>query len=136
MATITERGETAAAPERVMPRGAIDVTTPAQAGGSSIWTATRVVMLVLTVIETLLLLRFAMLLLGANADHPLVSLVRGLTDPLTRPFEGIFGRPEGAVTVDVAAILAILFFLLLGALVVGGVRAATGRRDGPGAVAR
>ncbi len=84
-----------------------------------------------TVIETLLLTRFALLLLGANATQGLVAFVYGITDPLVRPFQGIFGQPEGPPMVDVAAILAVLFFLLVGALVVAGVRAATGRRAGP-----
>lgn len=106
-------------------------TTPRGASGSSIWTATRVIALVLTVLETLLLARFALLLLGANASQPLVSFVYGITDPLIRPFQGIFGEPIGPTTVDVAAVLAVVFFLLMGALVVAGVRAVTGRRSGP-----
>ena len=85
----------------------------------------------LAVLETLLLLRFALLLFGANASQPLVSFVYGVSEPLVRPFQGIFGQPEGPPTVDVAAVLAVLFFLLLGALVVAGVRAVTGRRAGP-----
>lgn len=104
---------------------------PQPAAGSSIWTATRVVTLALTVIETLLLLRFALLFFGANASQPLVALVYGITEPLVRPFQGIFGQAEGTPTIDVAALLAVLFFLLLGALVVAAVRAVTGRRSGP-----
>jgi uncharacterized protein YggT (Ycf19 family) len=87
-----------------------------------------VIALALTVLETLLLTRFVLSLFGANADQPLVSLVNGVTGPFVAPFQGIFGQPPG---VDVAAILAVLFFLLLGALVVAGVRAVTGRRAGP-----
>jgi len=114
------------------PRGPIDI--PAQAhtsSGSSIWTATRIIALTLTVLETFLLARFALLLFGANASQPLVSFVYGVTEPLVRPFQGIFGQPEGPPTVDLAAVLAVVFFLLLGALVVAGVRAVTGRRAGP-----
>ena len=114
------------------PRSAATIGAPSPAAsGSSIWTATRVVALVLTVLETLLLVRFALLLFGANASQPIVSFVFGITEPLVRPFRGIFGQPEGLPTVEVAAVLAVVFFLLLGALVVAGVRAVTGRRAGP-----
>lgn len=121
-----------APPAPPLPRGAIDLDERAQpVGGGSIWTATRVVGFVLTVLQTFLLLRFALLLFGANPDHPLVSFVYGITEPIVRPFQGILAQPEGPPTIDVAALLAILFFLLLGALVVAGVRAITGRRAGP-----
>lgn len=132
MTTPTTDRATIAPETTTLPRGAIDIGTPPAAGnGSSIWTATRVIALGLTVIETLLLTRFALLLLGANASQGLVAFVYGITDPLVRPFQGIFGQPEGPPMVDVAAILAVLFFLLVGALVVAGVRAATGRHAGP-----
>lgn len=132
MTTTTTERATIVPATTTLPRGAIDIgTPPAASGGTSIWTAARVIALALTVIETLLLTRFALLLLGANASQGLVAFVYGITDPLVRPFQGIFGQPEGPPMVDVAAILAVLFFLLVGALVVAGVRAATGRRAGP-----
>ena len=130
--TTTTEHATIAPVTATPPRGAIDISTPpAASSGSSIWTVTRVIALALTVLETLLLTRFALLLLGANASQALVAFVYGITDPLVRPFQGIFGQPEGPPMVDVAAILAVLFFLLVGALVVAGVRAVTGRRAGP-----
>lgn len=133
MTTTTTERTTVAPATTTLHRGAIDtgMPPPAASSDSSIWTATRVIALGLTVIETLLLTRFALLLLGANAAQGLVAFVYGITDPLVRPFQGIFGQPEGPPMVDVAAILAVLFFLLVGALVVAGVRAATGRRAGP-----
>ena len=131
MTTPAERPDiTPSAPTTPRPAANIGAASPA-ASGSSIWTATRVVALVLTVLETLLLVRFALLLFGANASQPIVSFVYGITEPLVRPFQGIFGQPEGPPTADVAALLAVVFFLLLGALVVAGVRAVTGRRAGP-----
>lgn len=121
-----------ATPGPAVPRAAIDASSPPHdRADRSIWTAARVIALVLTVLETLLLARFALLLFGANASQPLVALVYGITGPLVRPFQGIFGQPEGPPTFEVAALLAVLFFLLLGALVVAGVRAITGRRAGP-----
>lgn len=132
MTTTTESPNAAQPIPATIPRAADVIhVRRAPSSGSSVWTATRVIALMLTVLETLLLARFALLLFGANASQPLVSFVYGITAPLVRPFQGIFGQPEGPPMVDVAAVLAVVFFLLLGALVVAGVRAVTGRRAGP-----
>jgi uncharacterized protein YggT (Ycf19 family) len=98
---------------------------------SSVWTASRVITLVFTVIEVLLLIRFVLKLLGANADQALVSLIYGITDPLIAPFRGIFAQPGGTPVVEIAALLSIVFFVLVAALVVAIVRATTGRRGEP-----
>jgi YggT family protein len=100
----------------------------APAPGTSIWTATRVIALVFTVIEVLLLIRFALKLFGANADQSLVSAIYGVTEPLTAPFRGVFAQPAGTPVVEIATILAIIFFVLVAALIVAVVRAVTGRR--------
>lgn len=99
---------------------------PAQ--GTSIWTATRVIALVFTVLEVLLLIRFALKLLGANAEQPLVSALYGVTEPLVGPFRGIFAQPAGTPVVEIATLLSIVFFVLVAALIVALVRAYTGRR--------
>ena len=65
------------------------------------------------------------------ATAGLVSFVYAITDPLVRPFQGIFAQPAGPPVFEVAAVLAVIFFLLVGALVVAVVRAATGRRAAP-----
>jgi uncharacterized protein YggT (Ycf19 family) len=114
-------------------------TTPARTSASvnvsaappqdaSIFTATRVIALVFTVVEVLLLVRFAFKLLGANADQPFVSAIYGITEPLVGPFRGIFAQPAGTPVVEIAALLSILFFVLVAALIVALVRAYTGRR--------
>ena len=100
----------------------------APARDASIFTATRVIALVFTVVEVLLLIRFAFKLLGANADQPFVSLIYGVTEPLVGPFRGIFAQPAGTPVVEIAALLSILFFVLVAALIVALVRAYTGRR--------
>src|SRR5436305_2114570 len=61
----------------------------------AVWTVTRVVTLLFTVIEVLLLLRFVLKLLGANANQPLVDGLYRLTEPMVRPFQGIFPNPAG-----------------------------------------
>lgn len=96
------------------------------AGASAVWTVTRVVTLIFTVLEVLLLLRFIFRLLGANPSQPLIAALYGVTDPLVRPFEGIFSIPPNA-PVDIAALLAIVFLFLVAALIVALVRAIDSR---------
>ncbi len=88
-----------------------------------VWTVTRVVMLVFTVLEVLLLFRFVFKLAGANANQPLVAGLYGITELLVRPFQGIFPEPVGPPVVDIAALLAILFLVLIAALIVALARA-------------
>jgi uncharacterized protein YggT (Ycf19 family) len=110
-------------------RGATNVNVSSEpARGGSIWTATRVIALVFTVLEVLLLVRFTLKLLGANADQPFVSAIYGITEPLVAPFRGIFAQPAGTPVVEIATILSVIFFVLLAALVVAIVRAVTGKR--------
>ena len=120
--------------ERIVERPA--VTTPAAsnvnvgptttaAATNTVWAVTRVVTLLFTVLEVLLLLRFVLKLMGANANQPLVSGLYGVTEPLVRPFQGIFPEPAGPPVLDLAALLAVVFFFLIAALVVALVRAIT-----------
>jgi len=101
------------------------------AKGGSIWTATRIIALVFTVLEVLLLVRFTLKLLGANADQPMVSAIYGITEPLVGPFRGIFAQPAGTPVVEIATILSVIFFVLLAGLIVAIVRAVTGKRGEP-----
>lgn len=110
-------------------RSATNVNVSSEpAKGGSIWTATRVIALVFTVLEVLLLVRFTLKLLAANADQPFVSAIYGITEPLVAPFRGIFAQPAGTPVVEIATILSVIFFVLLAALIVAIVRAVTGKR--------
>jgi uncharacterized protein YggT (Ycf19 family) len=91
-------------------------------------TVTSVVTLFFTVLEVLLLLRFIFKLAGANANQALVAALYDVTEPLTRPFQGIFAAPQGPPVIDQAALLAIVFLFLVAALVVALVRAITAPR--------
>jgi len=102
--------------------------TATVARNDAVWTVTRVVALLFTVLETLLLLRFVLKLFGANANQPLVSGLYGITEPLVRPFQGIFPEPAGPPVLDLAALLAVAFFFLVAALIVALVRAITANR--------
>jgi uncharacterized protein YggT (Ycf19 family) len=98
------------------------------AAPKSVWTVTSVVTLFFTVLESLLILRFLFKLLGANSNQSLVAALYAVTEPLVRPFQGIFPIPEGPPIADVPALLAIVFLLLIGALIVALVRAITAPR--------
>ena len=88
---------------------------------------TRVVVLVFSVLEVLLLLRFIFKLSGANANQPLIAALYAFTDALVRPFQGIFPEPRVGTVVDIAALLSTLFLFLVGLLIVALVRAIAGR---------
>ena len=89
---------------------------------------TRVITLLFTVLEVLLLIRFALKLLGANPQQPLVAGLYGVTEPLVRPFQGIWPQQNTPVVFDLPALLAIVFLFLIAALVVALVRAIAGNR--------
>ncbi|MDP9283083.1 MAG: YggT family protein [Chloroflexota bacterium] len=91
----------------------------------SIWTVTNVVTLIFSVLEVLLLLRFVFKLTGANSDQALIRALYGATEPLVRPFQGIFPEPQGPPVLDIAALLSIVFLFLVALLIVGLVRAIT-----------
>src|SRR5712691_13023193 len=102
--------------------------TATVAPNDPVWTVTRVIVLLFTVLEVLLLLRFVLKLFGANANQPLVSGLYRITEPLVRPFQGIFPEPSGPPALDLAALLAVAFFFLVAALIVALVRAITANR--------
>ena len=104
------------------------VNVAAARPNSSIWTASRVIGLVFTVLEVVLLIRFLLKLLGANADQGLVATIYAITDPLVAPFRGIFAQPAGTPVVEISTLLSIIFFVLAAALSLGLVRALTGKR--------
>ena len=94
---------------------------------NTVWTVTRVVTLIFTVFEVLLLTRFVLKLLAANPDQPLVAGIYAFTEPLVRPFQGIWPQPNPGVVVDLPALLSIVFLFLIAALIVALVRAVAGR---------
>jgi uncharacterized protein YggT (Ycf19 family) len=100
---------------------------PAAVVNDPVVAVTRVMTLIFTVLEVLLFLRFTLKLLGANIGQPLVNGLYGITEPLVRPFQGIFPEPRAGVVIDIAALMAIVFLFLVAALIVALVRAIAGR---------
>ena len=120
-----ERVERVREPGYVAPAGQVNVGTNPYA---PVWTVTRVITLLFTVLEVLLLVRFGLKLLGANAQQPLVNGLYAITEPLVRPFQGIWPQANTPVVFDLPALLAIVFLFLIAALVVALVRAIAGNR--------
>ena len=122
-----ERIERVRETAHVAPAGQVNVSTNPYA---PVWTATRVITLVFTVLEVVLLIRFTLKLLGANPQQGLVNGLYAITEPLVRPFQGIWPQTDTPVTFDLPALLAIVFFFLVAALVVALVRAISNRAAG------
>ncbi|HVL53105.1 MAG TPA: YggT family protein [Vitreimonas sp.] len=81
----------------------------------------RFVMLLFGILQALLILRIILLLLIANTNNEVVSLILGVTDPFVEPFRGMFQLDrvtggQGSV-LDVAAIVALIGWTLVEALI-------------------
>ena len=120
-----ERVERVREPGPVVTTGQVNVSPNPYA---PVWTVTRVITLLFTVLEVLLLIRFAMKMLGANPQQALVSGLYAMTEPLVRPFQGIWPQQNTPVVFDLPALLAIVFLFLIAALVVALVRAISNNR--------
>jgi hypothetical protein len=57
----------------------------------------RGIVLIGSTLTTLLTLRFALALLGANAANDLVTFIHAVTEPLVAPFMGLFSYDHAAV---------------------------------------
>ena len=120
-----ERVERIGEPAAIVPAGQVNGNANAYA---PVWTVTRVITLLFTVLETLLLIRVALKVLDANPRQSLVAGLYGVTEPLVRPFQGIWPQQNTPVVFDLPALLAIVFLFLVAALVVALVRAIAGNR--------
>lgn len=93
------------------------------AATSPVDTMRRIVWLVFGVLQALIVLRIVLLLLGANEANDLVAFIVGVTNPFVEPFRGMFRLDEvtgasGSI-LDVAAIVALIAWTLVEALVLG-----------------
>jgi hypothetical protein len=92
------------------------VSVPSQAArqAAGVERARQIVYFIFGAIETLLAIRFVLLLLGANPESPFVGLIYGLSGPFVLPFQGIFGEPafDGSV-VEWASLVGIIVYLIV-----------------------
>lgn len=90
----------------------------------------RVVSLLFGILAVLLGLRIVLLLLVANQQNSIVDFVYGATEPFVAPFRGIFQFNEvraGDATLDIAALVALIGWLLIYLLIMAILR--IGDRD-------
>jgi uncharacterized protein YggT (Ycf19 family) len=78
------------------------------------------------ILQALLILRIILLLLVANQANDVVSFVLGVSDPFVEPFRGMFQldrvTADMGSTLDIAAIVALIGWTLLEALILAGLR--------------
>lgn len=81
----------------------------------------RVVSLLFGILAVLIGLRILLLLLVANQQNSIVDFVYGITEPFVAPFRGIFNfdtvSPGGGSVLDVAAVVALIGWLLIYVLI-------------------
>ena len=74
----------------------------------------QAIYLIFGIIEALLVIRFVLKLLGANAEAGFASLIYRLTTPLVAPFGGLFGTPQlNGMVVELEALVAIVVYGLV-----------------------
>ena len=103
------------------------VTNVNAAGGyvtaapSPLYYVRRLVVLLFGILEVLLILRIVLLALAANSGNALVSFVYNVTEIFVAPFRGIFNfnqvSPGGASTLDIAAVVALIGWVLIEILI-------------------
>jgi len=100
--------------EQVVRSEHVSVPSAAAERAAGVDRARQIIYFIFGAIETLLAIRFILLLLGANLDSQFVSLIYGLSGPFVLPFQGIFGEPQfdGSV-VEWASLVGIVVYMLV-----------------------
>jgi hypothetical protein len=102
------------------PRAATDrtVTTAYDPFAAKRLNAARLVQsiyLLFGLIEALLLIRFVLRALGANAEAGFAQLMYGITGPLVAPFVGLFGTPQaGGAALELTTLVALIIYGAVG----------------------
>ncbi len=82
---------------------------------SSIVLTQRIVWFLVGLINTLIGLRFVLLLFGANRDVPFTDFIYSISEPFVAPFVGMFGEPEyGRAVLELSSLFAMLIYTLIG----------------------
>jgi YggT family protein len=83
---------------------------------------TRAIYLLFGLIEALLVIRFVLKALAANAEAGFAQLIYGVTGPLVAPFMGLFGTPQaaGGATLELHTLIAVVIYALVAWLLVRG----------------
>ena len=86
--------------------------TPAEVQVARVLRATQIVWFIVGLVSALILLRFTLLLLGANMDIGFGGFILTITQPLVAPFLPLFGEQHARS--EVADLIAVAVYLLLG----------------------
>jgi YGGT family len=92
----------------------VSVPSDADRRGAGVTRITQVIYFVFGVINMLLVIRFVLLLLGANEVSSFVKLIYSLSGAFVLPFRGIFAEPDlGASVIEWAALVGIVVYSLV-----------------------
>jgi uncharacterized protein YggT (Ycf19 family) len=98
--------------------------TPAGPEGLSV--VGRIVAFIFGVLQALIILRLVLLGLVANPGNDIVAFILSVTDPFVEPFRGMFAldrvRADQGSILDVAALVALIGWTLIEALVLAALR--------------
>lgn len=98
--------------------------TPAGPEGLSV--VGRVVAFVFGLLQAMIILRLVLLVLVANHSNDIVAFILGVTDPFVEPFRGMFAldrvRADQGSVLDIAALVALIGWTLIEALVLAALR--------------
>ena len=107
-------------------RDSVSQRTVEPAAPGPVTLASRIVTFAFGILQALLILRIILLLLVANPGNDIVSFILGVTDPFVEPFIGMFDlnrvTADSGQVLDVAAIVALIGWTLLEALILAGLR--------------
>jgi uncharacterized protein YggT (Ycf19 family) len=101
--------------------------TAVAAGPGPLYYARRVLSLLFGILITLLILRIVLLLLVADPNNGIVDFVYSVTEPFVAPFRGMFqfdAVASGDRTLDIAALVALIGWTLIYALIMAVLRLA------------
>jgi len=92
-------------------------------GGATL--AARIVTFLFGILQVLLILRIILLMLVANPGNDIVQFIFDITQPFVEPFRGMFSLNKvtvGQSVFDVAALVALIGWTLIEALILAGIR--------------
>jgi uncharacterized membrane protein len=83
---------------------------------------TQAIYLIFGLIEALLLIRFVLKALAANAEAGFAQFIYGMTGPLVAPFLGLFDTPQAAsgATLELHTLIALVIYALVAWLLAKG----------------
>jgi YggT family protein len=81
---------------------------------------TRAIYLIFGLIEALLIIRFMLKALAANAEAGFAQIIYAVTGPLVAPYMGLFGTPQAAsgATLELHTLIALVIYGLIAWLLV------------------